>query len=188
MAGRTGNLRDRVDSAPVRRLLLAIGLLALACGGDGAGPGGSPDGSGESFGRGAGLGPDGTRIEDVRVTLETGTLNGAGTDNNIALWFDNQRMRLTSTPGSAFAAGGTLTTTLAGEHVPRNLGELRRASIVLTMDLARASIASSWFCEDAKIEVRLEGDEDFRTYLDDGEVGWLSQDEPPRRSTAYALQ
>ena len=28
----------------------------------------------------------------------------------------------------------------------------------------------------------------FQTYLDRGAIGWLSQDGPPRRSPAYALQ
>jgi hypothetical protein len=75
-----------------------------------------------------------------------------------------------------------------GPGLPRTLGDLRNASIVLTLHLDRAEIGASWYCERSAIEVRLEGAEDFHVYLEARSIGWLSQDEPPRRSTSYALQ
>jgi hypothetical protein len=72
--------------------------------------------------------------------------------------------------------------------LPASLGALRRASILLTVDLGRAAAATSWYCERARVEVRLEGSEAWVPYLERRDVGWLSLDEPPRRSPAYALQ
>ena len=138
--------------------------------------------------RGALLGPDDAPIAEIRVSLETGTANGAGSDNPVLIWIDNQRYRVSTEPRQAFAPGVTSVATLMGPGLPRTLGGLRNASIVLTLHLDRAEIGASWYCERAAIEVRLEGTEDFQTYLDARGIGWLSQDEPPRRSTAYALQ
>lgn len=138
--------------------------------------------------RGAMLGPDDAPIAEIRVSLETGTANGAGSDNPVLIWIDNQRYKISNEPMQAFAPGVTSVATLMGPGLPRTLGGLRNASIVLTLHLDRAEIGASWYCERAAIEVRLEGSEDYQTYLEVREVGWLSQDEPPRRSTAYALQ
>ena len=134
------------------------------------------------------LGPDHTRIGRIRLTVETGTANGAGTDRAVLVWLDRQRHALGSPHEGAFSPGATATAILTGPGLPRTLGELRRASIVLALDLGRASIGASWHCRRARIEVRLEGSEEWLEYLTSQEVGWLSQDEPPRRSSAYALQ
>lgn len=134
------------------------------------------------------LGPDEAEIGSIRVTVETGTVNGAGTDNPVVIWFDNQGHKLSDEPARAFVPGSRVSATLSGSGVPKTLGELRRTSIVITLQLNRAEIAASWYCERARIEVRLEGQEGYATYLESGSVGWLSQDEPPRRSPAYALQ
>jgi hypothetical protein len=138
--------------------------------------------------RGADLGADDAVIDEIRVTLETGTVNGAGTDNQVLIWFDNREHRIARDPTTAFAPDSVATKILIGKDVPGTLGALRRASIVLTLRLARAEIAVSWFCRRALIEVKLRGSDAFEPYLEDREVGWLSQDEPPRRSIAYALQ
>ena len=138
--------------------------------------------------RGALLGADDAPIAEIRVSLETGTANGAGSDNPVLIWIDNQRYKVSRQPTQAFAPGVTIVETLMGPGLPRTLGALRNASIVLTLHLDRAEIGASWYCERVAIEVRLEGAEDYQTYLEAREVGWLSQDEPPRRSTAYALQ
>lgn len=134
------------------------------------------------------LGSDETPIGSLRITVETGVRNGAGTDRPILAWLDNARSALTDAPETAFASGKTVSAVLRGPSVPRTLGDLRRASIVLALDLSRAAIDVSWYCERALVEVRLEGSEEYRTYLDRRDVGWLSQNELPRRSPAYALQ
>ncbi len=138
--------------------------------------------------RGADLGPDDASIGAVRVSVDTGIANGAGTDNPVLVWINNQRYEITDDPARAFEPGGTVAGMLLGPGLPRTLGELRRSSIVLALDLGRAEIAASWYCDRAAVEVRLEGEEAYRPYLESRDVGWLSLDEPPRRAPAYALQ
>lgn len=134
------------------------------------------------------LGPDDTPVQELRVTVETGTVNGAGTENPIVVWFGERRYELSQAPTRDFEPGRRTVLTLAGSRVPRTLGALRRSSILLTLQLNRAQMAASWYCSYASIEVLLEGRDDFATYLEKRDVGWLSQDEPPRRSPAFALQ
>ena len=134
------------------------------------------------------LGADETPIGSLRVSVATGTVNGAGTDNPVLVWFDNQRHELGEDPAAAFARGQEASAVLRGPGLPRTLGELRRTSILLTLHINRAEIGASWFCDRVRVEVRLEGEGNYTTYLERSDVGWLSQDEPPRRSTAYAIQ
>lgn len=134
------------------------------------------------------LGPDDALIDELRVTLRTGTLNGAGTQHAVQIWFDNRPQQLSRQPTVDFAPGHSVSASLLGRGVPRTLGELRRASIVLALRLDRAEISASWYCEHALVEVKLEGGEGYQTYIESDGVGWLSQDEPPRRSPFYALQ
>jgi hypothetical protein len=138
--------------------------------------------------RGAKLGPDDAEIAEIRVSVETGTVNGAGSQNPVLIWLDNRPFRLSDAPERDFAPGKVVTATLMGGGVPRSLGELRRASILMTLHLDRAEIAASWYCSRVAIELRLEGSEDTVPYLEVRDVGWLSQDEPPRRSPAFGLQ
>lgn len=137
--------------------------------------------------RGPELGDDANEIGGVRVTVETSGANGAGSTNPIVVWFDNRGSRLADDPLAAFAAGHETTAVLTSK-IPRTVGELRSASIVLTMALERGAISASWKCRRARVEVRLVGEERYRPYLDRDDVGWLSLDEPPRRSLAFALQ
>ncbi len=137
--------------------------------------------------RGAALGPDDTRIGGIRVVLETGVANGAGTTRPVLLWLNNRRFAL-GTPEEALDPGERSTTVLGGAGLPRTLGELRRSSLVLALELGDAAIGASWYCARAAVEVRLEGSEEYRRYLDRPEVGWLSMGEPPRKSPLYALQ
>lgn len=169
---------------------LAALALTLACSGEPATGGGPPDASPPSFvgTRAPELGRDDTPLASIRVTLDTGTRNGAGTDNDVVLWIDNRRHGVSSQPAEDLAAGRSVSATFRGSSIPRTLGELRRASLVLTLQIERADIASSWYCERVLLEVRPEGAEEFATYLERRDVGWLSQDEPPRRSNAFALQ
>lgn len=137
---------------------------------------------------GAQLGDDSSRIGGIRVAVTTGRVNGAGTDNAVIAWFDNVPFELSDDPASAFTPGSRTSSVLSGPGLPRTLGELRRASVVLSLHLNHAEIGASWYCESASVEVRLEGSESYTPYLTAVDVGWLSQDEPPRRSPAYALQ
>ena len=141
-----------------------------------------------SLDAGAALGPDAAAIGSIRVTVDTGVRNGAGTTNPILVWFENRPYSLADDPLQAFRPGQSISAVLTGSAIPRTLGALRRSSILLTMHLDRAQITASWFCDRALIEVRLQGSEEYAPYLEDRGVGWLSLDEPPRRSTAYALQ
>lgn len=134
------------------------------------------------------LGADNAVVGAIRITLRTGTVNGAGTDNPVLVWFDNQRQEISRAPVQDFAPGASVEAVLTGTGLPRTLGALRRSSIVLTLHLDRASIGASWYCDLARVEVRLEGEEDYDRYLEVRDLGWLSQAEPPRRSPAYALQ
>jgi len=134
------------------------------------------------------LGPEDAAIGALRVTVDTGSVNGAGTDRPVLLWLDNRPHALSDAPRGDFAPGATATATLRGSGVPVTLGALRRASILLTVDLGRSAIATSWYCARAALEVRLEGSAAWVPYLERRDVGWLSLDEPPRRSPAYALQ
>jgi len=120
--------------------------------------------------------------------VKTGVVNGAGTLKPILAWFDNQPFVLSRDAQQDFAPGVQTSAVLSGPGLPRTLGALRAASILLTVQLDRAEMGVSWYCDSASVEVRLEGSDDYRLYLSDTGVGWLSQDEPPRRSTAYALQ
>jgi hypothetical protein len=181
--------RRRLIAAAAVGAIAGVSVTLLALRGCGiprsfeAGLAGSPPSE-----RGAELGPDDSRIAEIRVTLETGTANGAGSDNPALLWIDNRRYKVTAEAAHTLAPGTTSTATLMGPGLPRTLGDLRNASIVLTLHLDRAEIGASWYCERSAIEVRLEGAEDFHVYLEARSIGWLSQDEPPRRSTSYALQ
>jgi len=134
------------------------------------------------------LGPDTAAIGNIRITVKTGVVNGAGTLKPILAWFDNQPFVLSRDAQQDFAPGVQTSAVLSGPGLPRTLGALRAASILLTVQLDRAEMGVSWYCDSASVEVRLEGSDDYRLYLSDTGVGWLSQDEPPRRSTAYALQ
>lgn len=138
--------------------------------------------------RGVDLGPDGARISAIRVAVATGTVNGAGTDNPVLIWFGDRSHELAEEPARAFTPGESVSATLIGGGVPETVGELRRSSILLTLHLGRAAIAASWYCDRVSIEVRLEGETDYRPYLERRDVGWLSLDEPPRRSPAFAPQ
>jgi hypothetical protein len=169
----------------VAALLVALGGCSggeVAPPGRGAGPGGVAQE------RAPALGPDGTLIDEIRVTVRTGTVNGAGTQDAVKIWFDNRPQQLSRQPTRDFAAGATVSATLLGRGVPRTLGELRRASIVLALQLNRAEIGASWYCDRVSLEVKLAGADGYDTYLESDDVGWLSQDEPPRRSSFYALQ
>lgn len=183
LAGRATTL-----AAAAAGLLLGVALGFAAAGAcDRRTPGALPFAAAAGE-RGAELGDDDAEIEEIRVTVETGTVNGAGTDKPVLVWFDNQPHKLSRNPSTAFLSGRTTSANLRGAGVPRTLGELRRASILLTLHLQRAEIAASWYCERAAVEVLLEGAGEHTVYLESRKVGWLSQDEPPRRSPAYALQ
>lgn len=166
-------------------LLVALGGCP---GGEVARPGRSGGPGDLAHERAPALGPDDALIDEIRVTVRTGTVNGAGTQDPVLVWFDNRPHELSRQPANDFAPGHTASASLLGRGVPRTLGELRRASIVLALHLDRAEIAASWYCERALVEVKLEGADGYETYLESADVGWLSQDEPPRRAAFYALQ
>ena len=183
--------RPLVAAAAVGVLCGAVATLAAlrGCGAGTSLVAGAPGIAGSpSRERGAELGPDDAEIAEIRVSVETGTANGAGSQNPVRIWLDNRPFELSDAPERDFAPGRAVTTTLMGAGLPRTLGELRRASIVLALQLGRAAIAASWYCARAAIEVRLEGSKDAVRYLEVRDVGWLSQDEPPRRSPSFALQ
>ena len=182
----------RCARADRRGLTLALAVaVAIGCEG---GPGGGPEPADcdalVSGGRSAAseLGAPEREIGSIRVTVETGRRNGAGTDNAILVWFDNRRARISPPAERALAPGESESIVLSGDVIPQTLGALTNASILLTLDLGRAEIAASWYCAQALVEVRFAGSEEYVRYLEASEIGWLSQDEPPRRSTAYALQ
>ena len=154
--------RARQPGGPnVGRRALAIGLAALGFAGASCSTEPlAPDrqaADGFTAERGVGLGPDPTPIESLRVAVETGEVNGAGTQNPVLVWFDNRSHRLSRQPTADFAPGERVVATLYSEDLPATLGELRRASILLTLHLTRAAIASSWYCQAASVEVLLEG-------------------------------
>lgn len=181
-----GTPGSRGQSAAVVLACLALALAAASCSRDAAERAAvSGDFAGE---RGAGLGPDDRVIDAIRVAVETGRANGAGTQNPVLVWFNNRGYRISRAPVEDFAPGTRAVVILHQEDLPHTLGELRRSSILLTLHLTRAAIASSWYCERATVEVKLADASDFQTYLNREAIGWLSQDEPPRRSPAYALQ
>ncbi len=169
---------------------MAIGALlaGVVQRSDDADPSGRQDGR-LAAQRGAALGPDDARIGGIRVTLETGSVNGAGTHRPVLLWLDNEEHELgDGRPSEAFAAGARHTTILSGPGLPRTLGALRQSSLVLALSLGDAAIGASWYCERALVEVRLEGEASFSPYLDRSQIAWLSMGEPPRRSPLFALQ
>jgi hypothetical protein len=178
-------LRRQLPSAAIGLLLGIVATLAVTHSGQLGGHGG---GEGGGAARTPALGPDDARIEEIRIQLETGTANGAGTDKPVLVWIGNHRHKLSRNPARDFAPGTGVTATLRGGDLPRTLGALRRASIVLALDLGSSAIASSWNCASARIDVRLADSDAFETYLENRDVGWLSLDEPPRRPPAFALQ
>jgi len=183
--------RPLVAAAAVGALCGVAATLAAVrtCGaGSAFAPGASAAAAAPSRERGAELGPDDAEIAEILASVETGTANGAGSQNAVRIWIDHRPFELSDAPERDFAPGRAITTSLLGSGLPRTLGELRRASIVLTLKLDRAEIAASWYCARATIGVRLEGSEEAVPYLEVRDVGWLSQDEPPRRSTQFALQ
>ncbi len=181
------DMRHVVAAALVGALAGALATAGLERDGEPAAPG--PHVALLSAGRGAALGPDDAPIGGIRVTVETGVANGAGTHRPVLLWLDNAAHELgDGRAAEAFAPGARHTTTLSGPGLPRTLGALRQASLVLALSLGDAAIGASWYCERALVEVRLEGEETFAPYVERTDVAWLSMGEPPRKSPLFALQ